>query len=64
MHIDLKRRTRLISLFLLGCLLLNYPLLSLFNLPRLIWGIPLVYAYIFFVWAMLIVLVGFAVRIR
>ncbi len=47
---------RLAALFLLGCLLLNYPLLDLFALPALVAGIPLIYAYLFFVWALLILL--------
>jgi len=62
MGTEAKRKTRLICLFLLGMLLLNYPLLSLFNLPRLVMGIPLVYVYIFSVWGLLIVLVGLAAR--
>ena len=48
---------RLIAAFLLGMLLLNYPLLSLFNLPRLVLGVPVLYAYIFLVWGLLIVLI-------
>ncbi len=54
---DGTRSKRLIGLFLLGYILLNHPLLSLFNLPRLVWGIPLLYGYLFGVWALLIVLV-------
>jgi hypothetical protein len=50
--------TRLVGLFLLGYLLFNYPLLSLFNLKRLVFGIPLLYAYIFGVWLLLIALVA------
>jgi hypothetical protein len=50
--------TRLVGLFLLGYLLFNYPLISLFNLKQLVFGIPLLYAYIFGVWLLLIVLVA------
>jgi hypothetical protein len=57
-----KRRTqRLVSLCLLGCVLLNYPLLSLFDVSLLVYGIPLLYGYIFSVWALLILLVGLVV---
>lgn len=45
---------RLVALFLLGCVLLNYPLLSLFNRSGMVLGIPLVYAYAFASWALLI----------
>lgn len=45
---------RLAAIFLLGCILLNYPILFLFNRPSEIAGIPLLYAYIFGAWALLI----------
>jgi len=45
---------RLVALFLLGLLLFNYPLLHLFERPGDILGIPLLYAYVFTVWALLI----------
>lgn len=54
------RNKRLVSLCLLGYALLNFPLLSLFDVSRLVWGIPLLYGYIFVVWALLILLVGIA----
>src|SRR6266536_4576824 len=50
---DLKGQ-RLAALFLLGCLLFNYPLLSLFNNSGSIWGIPILYAYLFTTWALFI----------
>jgi len=49
-----RRNTRLIAVFALGCLLLSYPLISLFNLPRLVFGIPVLYAYLFGVWGVVI----------
>jgi hypothetical protein len=51
---ELKTR-RLVSLFLLGWVLFNYPILSLFNLPVAISGIPLLFVYVFVTWALLIV---------
>jgi hypothetical protein len=45
---------RLAAIFLMGCVLLNYPILSLFTRPVAIAGVPLLYAYIFGVWALLI----------
>ena len=45
---------RLVALFLLGCLLLNYPLFSLFaGAGTSVLGIPLLYVYVFFAWALL-----------
>ena len=49
---------RLLALFLLGCLLFNYPLVALFNAGATVLGIPLLYAYLFGAWAVLIVLVA------
>lgn len=62
MAADAIRTKRLIALFLLGYLLLNNPLLSLFNLPRMVGGIPMLYGYIFAVWLLLIVLIMLIVR--
>ena len=45
---------RLIGLFLLGVILFNYPLLSLFNQSLEVAGIPVLYTYIFIVWGLLI----------
>jgi hypothetical protein len=55
---------RLAALFLLGCLLFNYPLLSLFAGPWEILGVPLLYIYIFGAWALFIGLMALAVEIR
>jgi hypothetical protein len=59
---DGKRNERLIALCLLGFLLFNYPVLALFNRAALVAGIPVVYAYIFAAWALLIALIALVVR--
>lgn len=53
---------RLIAVFLLGCLLFNYPLLDLFNSDVELFGIPLLFAYIFAAWALLIGLMAWIVE--
>ena len=55
---DTYKNRRLVSLFVLGCLLFNYPILSIFNLPKLVLGIPMLYLYILVTWTLLIFLVG------
>jgi len=55
---------RLVALFALGCLLLTYPLLSLFNRSGTVFGIPILYAYLFGAWALLIALAAIAVSAR
>jgi hypothetical protein len=51
---------RLVGLFLLGWLLFSYPLLALFNGGGAVFGIPLLYAYLFGAWALLIALTALA----
>lgn len=53
---------RLIALFVLGCLLFSFPLLSLFNTGGTVWGIPVLYAYLFGVWIGLIALMALVVE--
>ncbi|MEN3353394.1 MAG: hypothetical protein V7640_1552 [Betaproteobacteria bacterium] len=50
---------RLVALCMLGMLLFNYPLLALFNVPATLFGVPMLYAYIFIAWAVLIALMAF-----
>ena len=45
---------RLAALVILGALLFNYPLLTLFNRPALVGGVPVLYVYVFVAWALLV----------
>lgn len=49
---------RLVAVFLFGCVLLNYPVLQLFNARAEIFGIPLLYAFLFGAWVLLIALMA------
>lgn len=53
---------RLAALFLLGCALFNYPLLALFNRPLDVFGVPLLYAFLFGGWLLLIVLMALTIE--
>ncbi len=53
---------RLASLFLLGVLLFNPPLLSIFDFPDYVLGIPVLYIYLFTAWAVLVVLMALTVE--
>jgi hypothetical protein len=55
---------RLAAIFLLGCVLFNYPVLFLFNKPAEIFDIPLLYFYIFAAWALLIGLMAYVIERR
>ncbi len=48
---------RYAGLFLLGCFLFSYPVLTLFNLDTRLLGIPLFFFYIFLTWSVLIVFI-------
>jgi len=50
------RAYRIVSLFLLGCLLFNYPVLAIFNVGATAAGIPVLYVYLFAAWGLLIAL--------
>ena len=54
-----RKGPRLLGVFLLGCLLFNYPMLVLFNVPATAFGVPLLYAYLFAAWALLIGLAAY-----
>jgi hypothetical protein len=49
---------RLFVLFLLGVFLFNPPLVSIFDLPLPVFGIPLLYVYLFACWGALLLLVA------
>ncbi|CAB5114398.1 hypothetical protein D3OALGA1CA_2173 [Olavius algarvensis associated proteobacterium Delta 3] len=58
------RNRRLVGVFLLGILLFNYPVLSLFNLTYRIFGIPLLYLYTFLAWAVIIGLIALVTKVK
>ncbi len=45
---------RLLALFLVGCGLLNFPLLALWSQDVTVWGLPLFPLALFAIWALLI----------
>ena len=52
----------LFFLFLLGVFLFNPPLLSIFDIPRQLFGVPLLYLYLFACWGVLVLLVAFIIE--
>jgi hypothetical protein len=55
---------RLVAVFMMGCLLFNYPLLALFARPVDVAGIPLLYLYVLGAWSLLIAVMAWAVAGR
>jgi len=53
---------RLIGLFLIGAIGFSPPVLTLFNKPLLVAGVPLLYLYLFALWLLLVVLAGLVVN--
>lgn len=49
---------RYAALCMLGVLLFNFPILALFNVPGALFGVPVLYLYIFAAWATLIALMA------
>ncbi len=58
---DARTEQRLIALFLFGIVAFGYPLLEMFSARAALFGVPLVYAYLFAAWAGLIALVAWVV---
>ena len=58
------KSAKLIILFLVAVMLLNYPLMSIFDRRQFQFGIPLIYCYLFGVWALLVLFIGLAVQNR
>lgn len=59
-----RNQERLIVLFLLGVILLNYPLLHLFGAGSVWLGIPVLYLYLFICWLLFIVLLALLMETR
>lgn len=49
-----SKTSRLVGVGLLGIVLFDYPVLTLFNLDISVWGIPFFYFYLFSAWSGLI----------
>jgi len=46
-----SRSQRFVALCLLGIFMFNYPVLALFNVSGTVFGVPVLYLYIFVAWA-------------
>lgn len=55
---------RLAALCMLGVLLFNYPMLAVFNVAATIFGVPVLYAYIFTAWSLLIAGMAYVVETK
>lgn len=62
MHNGILIGERLAAAFLGGSLLFNYPVLSLFDRHTDLFGIPLIYVYVFTAWAGLIALMAWFIE--
>lgn len=59
---DSQTGDRLIALFLLGVLALSPPLLAIFRAEEFVFGVPVLFFYLFAGWAVLIGLLALAVE--
>jgi hypothetical protein len=57
-----KTGQRLVAVFVGGVILLNYPILFLFTRPARVGEIPLLYAYVFGAWTVLIGVMAYAIE--
>jgi hypothetical protein len=61
---DRSKTGQLVGVGLLGIVLLDYPILTLFNLNISLFGIPFFYLYLFTVWSGMILLMMLLTRKR
>ena len=59
MNASVSKSQRFLALCMLGLLLFNYPILALFNVTGTVFGVPLLYAYIFIAWGALIAMMAY-----
>ena len=59
---DRLRSVRLLAVAGLALVLFNYPMLAVFDKPVQVAGVPLLWAYLFIAWALVIALVGWISR--
>ena len=62
MPAERRSRENMVILFVVGLLVLNYPLLSLFDRMKSVLGIPLLFLYVFVMWLAIIVLTAMVVE--
>lgn len=60
----MQRTERIVALALLAALLFNYPVLSLFARDGWVFGLPILYVYLFGSWLLIILLAGLVLRRR
>jgi hypothetical protein len=57
-----SRTPRLVAAAVLALLLFNYPFLAVFDVDVRVLGIPLLWAYLFTAWALVVALMAWLVR--
>lgn len=62
MHRSVITGQRLVAVFLIGAVLLNYPILSLFDRPTEVFGVPLLFLYIFAAWTGIIAVMAWIIE--
>lgn len=59
---DRLRTARLVAAAVLVLVLFNYPVLAVFDADALVAGVPVLWAYLFSVWILVITLVAWILR--
>ncbi|MCH6201699.1 hypothetical protein MMU07_19115 [Aquiflexum sp. LQ15W] len=59
---DTLKSQYLWAVFFLGLFILNYPVLSIYNIPKTLFGIPLLYLLVFGFWLLLIAITMLVIR--
>ena len=62
MQRNLLSGQRLVAIFLVGVVLFNYPMISLFDRAAVLFGLPVLVVYLFTVWLGLIVAMAWVIE--
>ena len=59
---DSLRAARMVAVAALAALLFGFPVMALFDVDVRVLGVPLLWAYLFIVWAVVIAVIAWVVR--
>lgn len=59
----LSLRESWVIFFILGIVMMNFPFLSIFNKQETVWGLPLLYCYLYVGWGVSIIVIFIFTRV-
>jgi hypothetical protein len=57
-----KKEQRIVFITIAFVLLTGYPFLKIFNIDKIVLGMPMLYTYLFFIWLLYIVVIAIMIN--